>query len=253
MLFVLRRIAQILLLCSLFLLSGCSSDHESKLIKSQDTRSGVVGKGKAQIRYESKVEYPRLSSNAIAAHSFNALIKARVAYMAEGFLKAYVDDPASNPGPSKVTTEVSYDAYHTQAVVSVVFYLLRYWQSTPYPNNLVNVVNYDLLKGRQIRLAALFKGQQYLQLLSKITREQFKKKDIPDYISRDITAPKQSNFNQWGIGSNGLTIYFSDAQLPHALGSPTVFIPLQQIVPELSNYGRDIFCTEQQHKAWCRA
>ena len=149
-------------------------------------------------------------------------------------------DAMQDAPPLKNSVTADFEVNQNNQLTSVVMNMEGYVAPSAHPFHTINTFNFDIKKGSMVFLADIFnQDARPLLLLSNLSREQLKAKNLPDQATLiEGTAPLPSNFEHWLISSKGLVIYFDDYQVaPYSSGQQTITIPLDQLKPSLSPYG----------------
>lgn len=125
--------------------------------------------------------------------------------------------------------------FATDEVISVLFYAYGYSWGAAHGYHYPLVLNYDLKRGRVLKLADLFKpGAKYLQTIERYCLEDLScqlertPKEIQEWSGR--TKPKPENYVAWVLVPKGLVIIFEEYQVTsYAGGEPKVLIPYARL------------------------
>ena len=128
---------------------------------------------------------------------------------------------------------VAYDIKEqNQDFYSVLFSAEEYITGSAHPSHPYVSLNYDLVNGKEIKLADLFKtNEKYLEFLSAYTAKELqarneKTKFTDTGFIKTGTAPKEENFSVFNITKTGLEIIFPEYQVaPYVSGQQTILIP----------------------------
>ena len=91
--------------------------------------------------------------------------------------------------------------------------------------------NYTSSDGRPVGLNDLFrKPGKAVQLFSELTRKELAKRDLPQDMVKDGTAPEAENFQTFLLEKDGITLYFSPYQVaPWSEGVVSVTLTLREL------------------------
>jgi len=100
-----------------------------------------------------------------------------------------------------------------------------------HPIDYYETINYDLQRGRQLRIHDLFK-RGHLRVFSSYSRKRLAETyEIPnqEWFEKG-TAPKARNFSDWNIVPDGVLISFEDYQVSsHSFGQPELIVPYSEL------------------------
>jgi hypothetical protein len=210
--------------------------------KIQECGQGVYGP-----RYDVSIEFPHIKND----NGFNDLMQEKMELKAGWFIKGlhseYLDSPGSpvHKGEHSNLT-LNYQFHNTlpNGIVSTRLGGNSYVAGRPYPNNLVETVNYDLKTGKEIHLPELFnKNTNYVEELTKDTYRCLKREhgtECADAFFQYLNPPSIENFKQFNISSRGLHIVLAsseDNSIPHVLGQAEVFIPYKDLAGLINPHG----------------
>lgn len=115
--------------------------------------------------------------------------------------------------------------------ISYVFYASIYTGGA-HPNSVVFTTNFDRMKNKMITVDELFNDEVILNNVCKECRRMLKqqknigKDENSIKLMMDATYPNKSNYKNFSIGENGVTIYFQQYQIaPYASGIFQVELP----------------------------
>ena len=185
-------------------------------------------------------DYPQLvGDERSAVQQFNATVVALVSTDIEPYLQAK-RDRAKERNPHWRDVEEYHHVTHkivfaSDDLVSVLFYVSGYSWGAAHGYHYPLVLNYDLRRGRVLRLADLFKpGADYVPQLARYCRD-----DLERQLSRDMMAlgdlseedaQKASTYRAWVLTPLGLAIIFKEYQVgPYAAGEPKVLLPYARL------------------------
>jgi len=100
-----------------------------------------------------------------------------------------------------------------------------------HPIDYYETINYNLQKGRQLRVRDVFK-RGYLKVFSSYSRKYLSETyEIPnqEWFEKG-TAPTTHNFSDWNIVPDGVLISFEDYQVSsHSFGQPELVVPYSEL------------------------
>ena len=189
-------------------------------------------------------EYPELSGGGGTA-GFNQLAKARVVKSLAGFKKDLVALTAADirrmGSDMGNYIDVGYNIeYADDDLISV-----RFGEETftggAHPNHGTFTLTYDLKKGRELKLADLFKpGSKYLDAIADYATRDLQARKDPDSgenlgIAKDDweegAKPTADNYQNWNVTKKGLMITFPPYQVAaYAYGPQTVIVPISKLM-----------------------
>ena len=108
-----------------------------------------------------------------------------------------------------------------------------YYSGAAHPNSYLEVINFDLKSGKQLKLAELFNpGTKYLHTIASYCIQELKKQTkgaesmLDDEWIQKGAAPELTNYDNWTIRKKGLGITFDSYQVgPYAAGPQSVLVP----------------------------
>jgi len=176
-----------------------------------------------------KAEYPQAVGNDPRFERMNHAIKSMVDEDVAGFKKSF-ESPDQRTGD----TGSYYDSGYiiklaTKDVVSIYFNAESFNEGAAHPNHASMVFNYSFETGKTLTLAELFKGNNYLKVISSYAIRSLKKQLAPnpdmEWIQRGA-SPEEENYKNWNITARGLLITFDQYQVAsYADGPHDVLIP----------------------------
>lgn len=185
-------------------------------------------------------DYPQLAGDkSRAAAKFNrevdALVRAEIAPLLPD-----TPDREKDKNPHFGDAEEYHSVTHkvifaTDEVVSVLFYVDGYRWGAAHGFHYPRVLNYDLKRGRVLKLADLFRpGSEYLETLSRICREDLSRQLTKHFTEVDSWAegadPTPENYGAWVLTPRGLVVIFKEYQVAsYAEGEPKVLIPYARL------------------------
>ena len=130
---------------------------------------------------------------------------------------------------------IDYDYFRTDKTLSIKFYYYDYTGGA-HPNWSVYTYNFDLEKNIDLKLADIFRTNDYLSTLSSLATTDLRQKlitpDLPqdsktflEGMIKDGAGPLDSNFKNFVFTKDGLLIYYNDYQIaPHSYGEQQTLI-----------------------------
>ncbi len=187
-------------------------------------------------------EYPELSGGANAA-GFNQLAKASVMKSLADFRKSLAELTAEDikmMGQMGTYIEVGYNIEYADDELISVNFGEDTFMGGAHPNHGTFTITYDLKKGKEVKLADLFKpGSKYLATIADIATADLKGRKDPESgenlglgqdIFEDGAKPTAENYANWNVTKKGLMITFPPYQVAaYAYGPQTVIIPLAKL------------------------
>lgn len=192
--------------------------------------------------------YPVFTRAGKELKSFNNMIKTENDSLFKIFIKEFM------PGYEEIqeygynefmeyTYQIEPEIFKADSIISIR-YLHYYYSGGAHGNSFYSVMNYDLLDGKDIRLADLFKNKKgYLKLISDEAIDRLKtlssQDEYPltddDWI-KEGAAPLVENFEAWNITDSTLVLSFAPYQVASfAAGPQIVEIPLELLREKLNN------------------
>jgi hypothetical protein len=192
---------------------------------------------KRKPRYTIEVEYPQLTGHSNPSIiKFNQLIEKQILDDIKQFgidMKEYGDDAPPTSMGSDIT--IGYDvALATDRLVSICVIISTYYAGAAHPNHFSRTVNYDLDKGKEIKLADLFKpGTKYLEAIASYCISELKREaddsSLHEWIDKGAEAA-DDNYKSWTIERKGIRVYFDPYQVAsYAEGRKEVLIPYEAL------------------------
>src|SRR6185369_4059974 len=218
------------------------SVHEEPITFTGDVDLVVkqVKESNKKLMYDIDARYPQLTGGSNPNfEKFNQVARAPVTMEVAGFKKAMAPEESEEPRPEGSMgsdLNVSYEVALAQDdLISVVFSIGSYYQGAAHPNSVTDVVNYDLMNGKPLKLSDLFKpGAKYLQAIANYCiadlKKQGKDKGLLDEEIQNGAAPNAKNYQNWTITKKGLGINFDAYQVgPYAAGPQYVLVPYSSL------------------------
>jgi hypothetical protein len=187
-----------------------------------------------------KADYPRLvGDRGPAALKFNREVDALVRDEIGPFLP---DQPDRKKDEHPIWSDA--EEYHvvrhkvvfaTDEIVSVFFYVDGYSWGAAHGYHHPRVLNFDLRRGRVLKLADLFRpGSKYLETISRICRDDLSRQLTGSFTEIDSWAegadPRPKNYRAWVLTPRGLVVIFEEYQVAsYAEGEPKVLIPYERL------------------------
>lgn len=178
--------------------------------------------------YEISAEYPQLQGAAAGAAGFNREVASLIAKEVADYKKMFTADRETGG-------ELDLSYYVARAddrLVSVNFSQYFYYFGAGQRNAVSRSFNYDLARGRVLKLTDLFKpSTDYLKVISDVCnselRKQFKGESFPD--AERIAGSVENvlgDERKWLVGEAGLIIVFDSTEFgPPGSGETTVVVP----------------------------
>ena len=115
----------------------------------------------------------------------------------------------------------------TDSVLSIYFNAYSYGIGAAHSVQYSFVINYDLLSGKELKLARLFKrNSKYLEFISRYCSDKVSIEIPPGALFADELAPINANFESWNLTRDGIRFNFDACKLSGcAAGEHTVEIP----------------------------
>ena len=247
-----KQLVGVVLGCQLLL--SFQSDLLADDSKSQTSTpyqvSQVEEQSNVSVSYEFNLKTPVFSPNSSYSALNSAIKSARDDMIAQVLGQGAVatlnrsgvldQSDAMDAPPLKNSVTADFEVNQNNQLTSVVMNMEGYIAPSAHPFHTIKTFNFDIKKDSMVFLADIFnQDTRPLLLLSHLSREQLKAKNLPDQATLfEGTAPLPSNFEHWVISNKGLVIYFDDYQVaPYSAGQQTITIPLDQLKPSLSPYG----------------
>lgn len=197
-----------------------------------------------KLNYEIDVVYPQLSGSTDPNYEkFNRTVRALITKKVADFKKEMTPSAEDNAAAEGETASeessgsdltVSYEVVLAKDdLVAIESTVSSYYSGAAHPNSYLEVVNFDLKNGKQLKLAELFNpGTKYLQTIASYCIQELKKQTkgadamLDDEWIQKGAAPELSNYDNWTIRKNGLGITFDSYQVgPYAAGPQSVLVP----------------------------
>jgi hypothetical protein len=178
-----------------------------------------------------------------AVDGFNKAVDEIVQDVTGSFKKDYGTlDPSATLPPEIAKlgsyVDVGYEVLEADpALISIKFVIDWYGAGAAHPNSYSISLNYDLNKGRVLKLADLFKPDaDYLKVLADYSTKTLQAAGRLDFP--EGAEPKEENYRSWNVTKYGLQINFDDYQVtPHAVGPQEVLIPYSLLKPIINPDG----------------
>jgi Protein of unknown function (DUF3298)/Deacetylase PdaC len=174
-------------------------------------------------------KYPQAMGNDPRFERMNHAIKSMVDEDIANFKKEF-QSPDQRMGDSGSYYDSGYLVkLATNDVVSIYFNAESFNEGAAHPNHASMVFNYSFETGKTLTLAELFKGNNYLKVISSYAIRSLKKQLAPnpdmEWIQRGA-GPEEENYKNWNITARGLLITFDQYQVAsYADGPHEVLIP----------------------------
>jgi len=202
-----------------------------------------------KLKYEIDVVYPQLAGSTDPNYQkFNNTVRALITKKVGDFKKEMIpsaeDEAAAAEGETTPDESNGSDVTVSCEVVlakddliAIEFTVSSYYAGAAHPNSYMEVVNFDLKNGKQLKLAELFNpGAKYLQTIAAYCIQELKKQtkgaDAPldeEWIKKGA-APELTNYDNWSLRKNGLGITFDSYQVgPYAAGPQSVLVPYSAV------------------------
>jgi hypothetical protein len=200
----------------------------------------TIKKRLTKTKFVVQAEYPQLTGDrGITARNFN-----QAAYsLVMGDIKPYLKD-SRDLEKERHAHWKDVEEYHTishrviyasDAVISVLFYAEGYSWGAAHGYHYPLVLNYDLTRGRVLKLAELFKpGARYLQTIAAYCVDDLSCQldmspvQIQEWNGR--ATPELKNYRAWVLTPAGLVIIFEEYQVTsYAGGEPKVLLPYERL------------------------
>ena len=182
--------------------------------------------------YEVAAEYPQLQGAGANTQKFNEEVRALVLKEVGDFKKLIGDDPAQG-GESDWSFYVS---YADDSLVSVDISDYFYYFGAGSRNAVSETFNYDLARGRALKLADIFEpSSDYLKVISDACNRELKRRfageSFPD--AGRIAASVEGvvgDEKKWLISKEGVVIVFDSTEFgPSGSGENTVVVPFAEL------------------------
>jgi hypothetical protein len=178
--------------------------------------------------YEISAEYPQLLGAGAGAAKFNEEVRALVTKDVADYRKTFTED-AGQGGELDLSYYVS---FADDSLVSVDFSDYFFYFGAGSRNAASTTFNYDLARGRVLKLADLFKpSSAYLKVISDVCnrelRKQFEGESFPDAerIEGSVEGVVGDD-RKWLLSREGVVFVFDSTEFPPAgAGEHTVVVP----------------------------
>ena len=165
--------------------------------------------------------------------------------LSQGALAKLNRDNQSSKGvpPLKNTLSSSYSVYENTGITSVVIHYEGYSIPAAHPYHTVFTANYNTKTQSMVELSSLFRSDvAFLRVLSQSSREKLLAQPLSNKaMMLKGTSPVAKNFQYWALAQDGLTVFFSEAQVaPYSDGQISVTIPTEKLSGLLSDTGRQV-------------
>jgi hypothetical protein len=182
--------------------------------------------------YEISAEYPQLQGAGANALKFNEEVRAQVSKDVADYKKTFTED-AGQGGELDLSY---YVALADDSLVSVDFSDYFYYFGAGQRNAASTTFNYDLERGRALKLADLFKSSSdYLKIISDACnlelRKQFEGESFPDAerIAQSVEGVVGDD-KKWLVSREGFVVVFDSTEFPPAgAGEHRVVIPFNAL------------------------
>jgi hypothetical protein len=185
------------------------------------------------------LQYPYLESDSPepTVETFNQLVEEIVFTELDSFRQQITGQPLLPPDSPHPNTFLSgYEVVTaTQGIISLRLNLDQYASGAAHPYPYTITFTYDLSGQKTVSLADLFLPESaYLQRLSDLAYDALSSQGLLD--SSQGLEPKESNFRNWLVTADGITLIFDVYQVAaYAAGVQTVSIPFDQLQDILSS------------------
>ncbi len=189
-----------------------------------------------KLKYEIDVEYPQLSGPIPPNfEKFNQYVKTQVTKEVNDFRKS-MNEQSNDDLDSETGSDMGIGytvAIARDDLISVQLDAGSYYRGAAHPNSSSEVINFDLINGKPLRLADVFKpGAKYLQTISAYAIKDLKRQSkenegmLEDSTIEEGASPDPKNYQSWTITKKGLGINFDAYQVgPYAAGPQSVIVP----------------------------
>jgi hypothetical protein len=172
-----------------------------------------------------------VGAKSLAVDGFNKAVDDTTQDITKSFKNDYGKvDPGATLPPEIAALgsyiDVTYEVLEADpALISIKFNADWYGAGAAHPNSFSVTLNYDLTKGKVLKLADLFKpNTNYLKALADYSIKTLKAAGRLDFP--EGAEPTENNYRSWNITKDGLQINFDDYQVtPHAVGPQQVIVP----------------------------
>ncbi len=197
--------------------------------------------------FSTEAEYPKLvGDRSFAAQRFNREVYALVAKDLAPYLNDKLDlEKEKHPHWKDVKEyhNISYEIiYASDELISVLFYVDGYSWGAAHGYHSPLTLNYDLKRGRVLKLADLFKpSSKYLHKIAHYCIDDLSRQ-LDRYFKEDSksegASPLAQNYRAWVITPNGLVVIFEEYQVAsYAEGEPKVLIPYEYLGDIINPHG----------------
>lgn len=181
-----------------------------------------------RLRYTITAKYPQAVGRDPRFERLNNALQSMIREQIAGFKKDF-QAPEERMGPTGSSFDSTYTVHlANNDVVSVIFYIDTFYEGAAHPNHNTVTFNYSFETGKTMTLPELFRGDNYLKVISDYAVNALKKQlyepDV-DWIQTGAGA-KDENYKSWNITRKGLLITFDPYQVAsYAEGPHEVVIP----------------------------
>ena len=185
--------------------------------------------------YELSAEYPEFSVRFAKLRRFNEWIKKRVLGHAARFRR--LAEAERHGGKRKIPPieqglALTFTMYYSDSNLISLRLTHRVMEAGQmHPINYYETINYDLQRGRPLRVDEVFKWG-YLKELSTFSRNYLTETyelAADDWV-RAGTAPRRANFSNWNLVPDGVLLSFEDYQVnAHSFGQPEFVVPFSSL------------------------
>ena len=154
-----------------------------------------------------------------------------------------VDQSSDGEPPLKNTLNSHYSVYENAGITSVVIHYEGYSVPAAHPYHTLFTANYNTKTQSMVALSSLFRSDvAFLKVLSQSSREQLLTQSLSNKtMIMEGTSPVAKNFQYWMLAQDGLTLFFSEAQVaPYSDGQISATIPTDKLSGLLSDTGRQM-------------
>lgn len=215
-----------------------NNTQESSVASELNVQTKTIKEDNTTVRYTLDIQYPEITGfkNSDTEKVINEKIVNMVTSQVEDFKKTAAESGSFAQASDFMSgLDIRYQiAQANQNIVSLSLQVSNFSAGAAHPNNYNLAFNYRPSSG-EITLSDLFKdGTNYLETLSKISRDdlnnQFKDEpELKDFINPG-TEPVEENFKNFILKPNELVLIFDPYQVaPYAAGTRTVSIPKDKI------------------------
>ncbi len=202
-----------------------------------------------KLKYEIDVVYPQLAGSTDPNYQkFNTTVRSLMTKKVADFKKEMTPSPEDEASAAEGETTSDESSSSDQTVsyevvlakddlIAIEFTVSSYYAGAAHPNSYMEVVNFDLKNGKQLKLAELFNpGTKYLQAIAAYCIQELKKLTkgadaaLDEEWIQKGAAPELTNYDNWTIRKKGLGITFDSYQVgPYAAGPQSVLVPYSVI------------------------